>query len=63
MDNSFKPNVKFLVEALLNKLDPSANVEVICEYADEIGEGGKELQLFDAGYRDGKFVIKVIEWL
>lgn len=54
--------VKELVEKLLNHLDPAAEVEAVMAYAEDISEE-KEIQLFDADYRDGKFVIKVIEWL
>lgn len=54
--------VKELIETLLNHLDPSAEVEAVIAYAEDI-TAEKEIQLFDAGYKDGKFVIKVIEWL
>lgn len=54
--------VKELVEKLLNHLEPSYEVEAVMAYADDISVE-KEIQLFDADYRDGKFVIKVIEHL
>lgn len=54
--------VKELVEKLLNHLDPAAEVEAVMSFADDISDE-KDVQLFDADYRDGKFVIKVIEWL
>lgn len=54
--------VKELVEILLNHLDPNAEVETVKVYAEDITDE-LEIQLFDAEYRDGKFVIKVIEWL
>lgn len=54
--------VKELVEKLLNHLDPAAEVETVMSFADDISDE-KEIQLFDADYRDGKFVIKVVEWL
>ena len=31
-------------------------------FADDLSDE-KDIQLFDADYRDGKFVIKVVEWL
>lgn len=54
--------VKELVETLLNHLEPNAEVEAVKVYAEDITDE-KEIQLFDAGYRDGKFVIKVVDWL
>ena len=54
--------VKELVEKLLNHLDPAADVEVVLSFAEDLDDE-KDIQLFDADYRDGKFVIKVIEWL
>lgn len=54
--------VKELVEKLLNHLEPSAEVEVVMSFADDISDE-KDIQLFNADYRDGKFVIKVIECL
>lgn len=54
--------VKDLVEKLLNHLDPSAEIETVMSFAEDITDE-KEIQLFDADYRDGKFVIKVVEWL
>lgn len=54
--------VKELVEKLLNHLDPAAEVEAVMSFAEDITDE-KEIQLFDADYRDGKFVIKVVEWL
>ena len=63
MNKPYEPTAKILIEALLNKLDPKAQVVVECEFADELGQGGRDLQIFDMGYKDGKFVIKVVEWL
>lgn len=54
--------VKELIETLLNHLEPAAEVEAVISFADDISDE-KEIQLFDADYRDGKFVIKVVEWL
>ena len=54
--------VKELVEKLLNHLDPAADVEAVLSFADDLSDE-KDIQLFDADYRDGKFVIKVVEWL
>lgn len=54
--------VKELVEKLLNHLDPAADVEAVLSFADDLTDE-KDIQLFDADYRDGKFVIKVVEWL
>lgn len=54
--------VKELVEKLLSRLDPTAEVEAVMSFAEDITDE-KEVQLFDADYRDGKFVIKVVEWL
>lgn len=54
--------VKELVEKLLNHIDPSADVEAVLSFADDLTDE-KDIQLFDADYRDGKFVIKVVEWL
>ncbi len=54
--------VKELVEKLLNHLDPEADVEAVLSFAEDLTDE-KDIQLFDADYRDGKFVIKVVEWL
>lgn len=54
--------VKELVEKLLNHLDPAAEVLTVRSFADEIDDEF-DLELFDADYRDGKFVIKVIQYL
>lgn len=54
--------VKELVEKLLNHLDPAAEVEAVMAYAEDI-TAEKKIQLFDADYKDGKFVIKVIQYL
>lgn len=54
--------VKELVEKLLNHLDPAADVEAVLSFAEDLTDE-KDIQLFDADYRDGKFVIKVVEWL
>lgn len=54
--------VKELVEKLLNNLDPTAEVEAVKSFAEDITDE-KEIHIFDAEYRDGKFVIKVVEWL
>ena len=46
--------VKELVEKLLNHLDPSAEIETDDEY---------HVDLADADYKDGKFVLKLTAWL
>lgn len=63
MNKPYEPTAKTLIETLLNKLDPKAPIVVQREFADELGQGGIELQIFDMAYKDGKFVIRVVEWL
>lgn len=63
MNEPYKLTVKKLVETLLNNLEPSAEVQIVSEFADELGKGGRDLMVFDAGYRDDKFIIRVVDWL
>jgi hypothetical protein len=54
--------VKQLIETLLKDLDPKAEIKVIIRQdADEAARDKAEL--IDVGYKDGTFVITIVEWL
>ena len=54
--------VKQLIETLLKDLDPKADVEVIIKQGSDEAIKDK-IELFQAGYEDGKFVLNIVEWL
>lgn len=54
--------VKELVETLLNHLDPSAEVETVMSFIEDC-DTEYHVDLANAEYQDGKFVIKVTAWL
>lgn len=54
--------VKELVEKLLNHLDPAAEVETVMSFVED-ADNEYHVDLADADYKDGKFVIKLTAWL
>lgn len=53
---------KQLIETLLKDLDPKADIEIEIRQGSDEAFSGK-IELFEAGYKDGKFIIKVVEWI
>jgi hypothetical protein len=54
--------VKELVEKLLNHLDPSAEIETVMSFVED-ADDEYYVDLADADYKDGKFVLKISAWL
>lgn len=54
--------VKELVEKLLNHLDPSAEIEAVMSFVED-ADDEYHVDLADADYKDGKFILKLTAWL
>jgi len=54
--------VKELVEKLLNHLDPSAEIETVMKFVED-ADDEYHVDLADADYKDGKFILKLMAWL
>lgn len=54
--------VKELVEKLLNHLDPSAEIETVMSFVED-ADDEYHVDLADADYKDGKFILKLSAWL
>lgn len=54
---------KQLIEMLLKDLDPKSEIEVELRKGSDESKDKGIVEVFDAGYHDGKFLITIMEWI